>query len=151
MAVGGLKCILHAEDDENDRFLFQKACEETGLKHLVQWLEDGKAVTAYLSAAAAGTDPLRYPLPSLLVMDLKMPRMDGLEVLAWIRQHEVLKPLPVVMLSNSSMPADIVTGYRLGANAYLMKPGDYLRLLDVARFIQTWLDLCEPAFGLENG
>jgi CheY-like chemotaxis protein len=151
MAVEGLKCIVHAEDDEGERLLFRYACERAGLKYFVQSLQDGKQVRDYLSTAAQRSDPLAFPLPSLVVMDLKMSKLNGLEVLAWIRQHEVLRPLSVLILSNSSMPADILTSYKMGANAYLTKPPDFDQLVEVAQFIRLWLQLCAPAFGLEAG
>src|SRR5207237_5041379 len=93
----------------------------------------------YLQGAGKFADRKQFPLPSLILLDLKLPHVMGLDVLKWIRQESGL-PLAVVMLTASGEDADIATAYRLGANGFLVKPSEVSKLVDMAKAINDfWL------------
>jgi len=136
--------ILLAEDDPNDVLLIQRAFQRTHLANPVQVVHDGEEALAYLSGQGAFADRERHPLPVLLLMDLKMPRKTGLEVLAWLRQQPGLKRLPVIVLTSSNQSPDINRAYELGANSYLVKPAGFDSLLELVKNLDVyWLILNE--------
>lgn len=145
-----MRSILYVDDDSNDRLFFSTACEEAGLKHEVKLAEDGEQAKRYLVQAITGRDPKGHPLPELVVMDIKMPQMTGLEVLAWLRGQKALQPLPVIMFSSSAVPGDIVKSYRLGANAFVTKPCDFAQMVEVAAFVGQWLKMVRHPLGPES-
>ena len=118
-----MKPILYVEDDSNDVLFFEHAVKKTGLSQPVQVACDGKDAMDYLKGTAAFANREKFPLPCLVLLDLKSQRVTGLEVLKWIRQESGL-PLVVVVLTASGHNADVTAAYRLGANAYLIKPTD---------------------------
>jgi CheY-like chemotaxis protein len=96
----------------------------------------------YLRGDGPFADREKHPLPDLLLLDLKMPRKNGFEVLEWVRQQPGLKRLPVVVLTSSMQDLDINRAYELGANTYLVKPANYEALVDLVKtLIQYWLTL----------
>lgn len=115
--------VLVAEDDEIDAFLLERAFSKAGLKVPLKFVRDGQEAVDYLAAESA-TAGLADSLPVLLLLDLKMPRLDGFDVLKWLRQHPSLKRLSVVVFSSSNEPHDINLAYDLGANSYAVKPSD---------------------------
>jgi CheY-like chemotaxis protein len=136
--------ILLAEDDPNDVLLIQRAFQRTHLANPVQVVRDGEEALAYLSGQGAFADRERHPLPVLMLMDLKMPRKTGLEVLAWLRQQPGLKRLPVIVLTSSNQSPDINRAYELGANSYLVKPAGFDSLLELVKNLDMyWLILNE--------
>ena len=133
-----------AEDDPNDVLLIQRAFQRTHLANPVQVVRDGEEALAYLSGQGAFADRERHPLPVLMLMDLKMPRKTGLEVLAWLRQQPGLKRLPVIVLTSSNQSPDINRAYELGANSYLVKPAGFDSLLELVKNLDMyWLILNE--------
>jgi CheY-like chemotaxis protein len=90
----------------------------------------------YLSGAGPFADRQKHPLPCLVLLDLKFPKLNGLEVLAWIRQQSSLKKLVVVMFSSSSQPADVDRAYELGANSYIQKPAGVEHTLEIAQLLK---------------
>ena len=136
--------ILLAEDDPNDVLLIQRAFQRTHLANPVQVVRDGEEALAYLSGQGAFADRELHPLPVLMLMDLKMPRKTGLEVLAWLRQQPGLKRLPVIALTSSNQSPDINRAYELGANSYLVKPAGFDSLLELVKNLDMyWLILNE--------
>lgn len=125
------RTILLVEDDPNDVFLLQRAFRKAKLEQEVQVVADGDAAVAYLAGQGVFADRERYPLPTLILLDLKLPRRSGLEVLGWLRQQAELKRLPVVMLSSSNEMIDIDRAYDLGVNSYLVKPTTFQVLLEM--------------------
>lgn len=111
-----LPVILLAEDSINDRDLALAALSESGLQNEVVWLEDGQRVLDYLAAPPEGRQH------AVLLLDLKMPKVDGLQVLAQLKSDDKLRTLPVVMLTSSREERDVVKSYDLGVNAYVVKP-----------------------------
>jgi len=136
--------ILLAEDDPNDVLLIRRAFERNHVANPVQVVRDGEEALAYLSGQAPFADRQRHPLPVLMLMDLKMPRKSGLEVLEWVRQQPGLKRLPIIVLTSSNQSPDINRAYELGANSYLVKPAGFDSLLDLVKNLDMyWLILNE--------
>jgi len=134
--------VLLVEDDVNEVFLMQRAFQKAGLKNPLHVARDGQEAIDYLSHQGQFSDTTRYPSPSLMLLDLKMPRKNGFEVLEWLRQQPGLKPLIVLVLSSSSLIADINRAYDLGANSYLVKPGDFDTLIQLVKTLDAyWLTL----------
>jgi len=136
--------ILLVEDDPNDIFLIQRAFRRINLANPIQVVQDGEAAVLYLSGQETYADRDRYPFPILVLLDLKLPRRSGLEVLEWLRQQPKLKRLPVVVLTSSRENSDLNRAYDLGANSYLVKPVAFDGLLEMVRSLnQYWLILNE--------
>ena len=136
--------VLLADDDPNDVFLLQRAFQKTNIANPLQVVHDGEEAMAYLSGQAQYADRQRHPLPVLLLLDLKMPRKSGFEVLRWLRQQSVLKRLPVVVLTSSNQNPDINKAFDLGANSYIVKPGGFDSLVEMVKNLNLyWLILNE--------
>lgn len=136
--------ILLVEDNPKDVLLIQRACRKANLDNPLQVVEDGEAAIGYLSGKQPYSDRDRYPLPVLILLDLKLPRKSGTEVLAWLRQQPELKRLPVVVLTSSKEYADINRVYDLGANAYIAKPVAFDNLVEIVKTLNMhWLILNE--------
>ncbi len=117
--------VLLVEDDINDIFLVKRAFKMARLENPLQVVTDGEEATHYLSGHGKYADRAVYPLPKLIVMDIKMPRMSGFDVLEWIKHDGRLRRIPVVIVSSSDRANDIDRAYELGANAYMVKPVNY--------------------------
>ena len=130
--------ILAAEDEETERFLLKIAFERTGLPNPLVTVGDGKEAVDYLAGHAPYTDRAIHPLPALLLLDLKMPRMNGFDVLAWLAARPEFRDLPVAVLSSSPDESDIARARQMGACAYFVKPHD---LSDLVKIIQSLPDL----------
>lgn len=136
--------ILLAEDSVNDKDLALAALSESGLANEVVWLENGQLVLDYLLCEGeyAGRTPT---LPAVLLLDLKMPKVDGLEVLQRLKSHPALRVLPIVMLTSSSEERDVVKSYDLGVNAYVVKPVGYPEFVRALRDLGVfWAVLNHP-------
>jgi CheY-like chemotaxis protein len=114
--------ILVAEDDAADAYFLQRAFKRAGIPVTLTFVRDGQQVMDYLRGEGPFADRAAHPMPQLLLLDLKMPRRDGFDVLEWIRNEPAFKDLMVVIFSSSEEPRDIGRAYRLGANEYLVKP-----------------------------
>ena len=117
--------VLLVEDDLNDIFLVKRAFKMAQLANPLQVVTDGEEATHYLGGHGKYADRSVYPLPKLIVMDIKMPRMTGFDVLEWIKHDGTLRRVPVVIVSSSDRSEDIDRAYELGANAYMIKPVDF--------------------------
>jgi CheY-like chemotaxis protein len=117
--------VLLVEDELNDVFLVKRAFKRANLTSPLQVVTDGVEAVQYLIGEGKYADRRIYPMPRLIVMDLKMPRKSGLEVLEWLKKDGDLKRIPVVIVSSSENVADINRAYELGANAYMVKPVDF--------------------------
>lgn len=137
--------ILHVEDDPNDIVLLQRAFQKLHKAVNIRNVSNGEEALHYLRGENEFSDRQQFPLPSLMLLDLKLPRKTGLEVLQWLRsQSAPLRRLPVVVLTSSSQPVDINCAYESGANAYMVKPVGFEELFNVVKVLgQYWLSLSE--------
>ncbi|MCK5561769.1 MAG: response regulator [Thermoplasmata archaeon] len=136
--------ILLIEDDPNDVILIRRAFEKGHIDNPVQVVENGEVAIFYLDGEGEYSNREQYPLPSLILLDLKLPRKTGHEILAWVRRQPKLKRIPIVVLSGSKQSDDINHAYDLGVNSYLIKPIYYMNLLEMIKIINLyWLNLNE--------
>lgn len=134
--------ILLVEDDRNDVFFLRYAFEAAGIRNPVQLAIDGQQAIDYLAGHGSYADRQRFPIPCLVLLDLKLPVRMGMEVLEWIHEHEELRNLLVVVLTSSSNTDDVDRSYQLGARSYLVKPLSVDRRLAMARLIKEyWLEM----------
>ena len=133
--------ILLVEDNPDDVFFMQRACKSVGLKNPVHVAEDGDKAIEYLSGSGAFADRGAYPLPCVTLLDLKLPGKSGLDVLGWLRERPEFTTRVVIVLTTSREPRDIREAYRLGANAYLVKPTSPTALAEIVAAIKSfWID-----------
>ena len=128
--------ILYAEDEANDIFFLELALETAGSPCTLHSVLDGAQAIEYLSGQGSYADRTRHPLPSLILLDINMPKKSGLEVLEWIRQEHRFKSLPVVILTSSSRTEDKEKANQLGADDYLLKPSDPRKLVELVKSLQ---------------
>jgi CheY-like chemotaxis protein len=114
--------ILHVENEADDVFIVQRAMKKAGIVNPTAHVENGELAVDYLSGCIPITDKTENRLPVLVLLDLSMPRMGGIEVLRWIRSQPIIKRIIVVVLTSSNNQTDIATAYENGANGYLVKP-----------------------------
>ena len=133
--------ILLVEDDDNDAFFLERALKKAGIPTPVERVGDGREALDYFQGRMDFGDGNNLPLPRLVLLDLKLPHMMGLEVLKWIRGQAQFSSIIVLVLSASQYPTDIADAQRYGANAYLVKPSNLNQLDLVARTIaDSWLN-----------
>jgi CheY-like chemotaxis protein len=133
--------ILIAEDNEDDARLLQMAIRSLGINNPVLLLDDGAKIIDYLKGRGEYQDRKAFPFPSVLFLDLKLPRISGFEVLRWLKEHPKCSIIPVTIFSSSGVEADIQKAYELGANAYFVKPAtfeDLKRMLQSAFEFWSW-------------
>lgn len=130
--------ILLAEDDEDHAFLAQRAFKQAGLLNPIYLVEDGEQVVAYLKGEGKYSNRDEFPLPSLLLLDLKMPNKNGFEVLEWLRSQPGLSTLRVIVLTSSGATADINRAYQLGANSFLTKPLDFRDFVQLSASVKGY-------------
>lgn len=134
--------ILLAEDDPNDTLLIKRAFQKAGFGSLLKTVTSGKQAIDYVAGVGEYADRGRFPLPFLLLLDLKMPGTNGFEVLTWIRSQPDLKRLLVVVLTSSNLQTDVDRAYELGANSYLVKPIEFGQMVNmIQRFEAYWTEL----------
>jgi CheY-like chemotaxis protein len=140
------RAILLVEDDENDVLVMTMALKKVGLTGPIRVAGDGREAQDYLSGAGKFADRDEYPLPYVVLLDLKLPRVPGLEVLKWLRERPEFDPTIVLVLTSSPMPEDIERAYHLRANAYLVKPAGLEKLFLMAQAIKDfWFVQNHPA------
>jgi CheY-like chemotaxis protein len=136
MGFRGIPAVLLAEDSENDVLMFRRAARRAKFSQPVHVVTNGEEVVAYLKGEGEFRDRAQYPLPGLVLLDLKMPRMNGFEVLQWVRSQPQFAALQVVVLSSSDEIRDINRAYQLGANSFLVKPlsfDEFVGMLEALR------------------
>jgi CheY-like chemotaxis protein len=145
MTMSNKPCLLVADDDSGDLFLLRRAFRRAALDCEILEVHDGEQAVQYLSGIPPYDDRLRHPIPSLLVLDVKMPKMNGFDVLAWLGGRPYLEHLPVVMLSGSCLQDDAAAALHLGARDYLVKPADVNKMIELARELyHRWLAPVAP-------
>ena len=136
--------ILHVEDNEDDQFFLKRACEAAGIQNTIHSLDDGQKAIDYLSSQGPYADRQQYTTPCLVILDLKLPKVHGLEVLKWIRAHKEFKSIVVVILSSSPLRNDVDTAYDAGVNSFIVKPLTSDQMTNIARLIKEyWLETNE--------
>jgi CheY-like chemotaxis protein len=137
--------ILLVEDEENDATLVKMAFEKNGITNPVQWVNDGLEAVAYLNGNGAYANRELFPFPEVLILDLKMPRMTGLELLAWLREHPEFRVIPTIIMSSSRQDPDVEKAYNLGANSYMIKPSSFEELARVVKLAhEYWAASVKP-------
>src|SRR5215831_11148176 len=136
----GCATVLLAEDDPDDVLLTQIAFERARLVNPLQVVRDGEEAIAYLKGEGDFADRTRFPFPILLLLDLKMPKVDGFQVLAWLKSQPQGLQLPVAIMTSSDQDPDINRAHGLGADSYLIKPPNAMTLLELVQRIHGhWL------------
>jgi CheY-like chemotaxis protein len=141
--TNGDATILVVEDDPDDRDLLARAFRKAGVAMPLRFAVDGDEAVAYLGTAV---DDLPESGPAVILLDLKLPRRSGFEVLEWVKGHPVLRRVPVIILTSSREDVDLRRAYDLGANSYLVKPArpeDLLRMVE--QIHAYWLGLNQAA------
>ncbi|HKQ29915.1 MAG TPA: response regulator [Burkholderiales bacterium] len=140
----GNKVILLVEDNPDDEALTLRALKSNNIHNEVVVARDGVQAIDYLFATGAHAGRNKTDLPAVALLDLKLPKLDGLEVLRRIRDNALTSMLPVVILTSSKEEQDVINGYRLGCNSYVRKPVDFDEFLQAARQLGLyWLLLNE--------
>ena len=135
-----MKTILQVEDDPNDVFFLQRAMKKAGVTNPIHAVGDGREAIEYLTGAGQYADREKYPFPCLVLLDLKLPHVMGLDVLSWIRKQPGTRLAVVVMLTASALEDDVAAAYSLGANAFLRKPTEASELESMVKAIRDfWL------------
>jgi CheY-like chemotaxis protein len=134
------RTILVLEDDENDALLLQRALRQANLANPIHVVRNGEEAIALLSAGEAQGQQSR---PGLIITDLKMPLVDGLEFLKWLRHHEPLRTVPLLVLTSSTAESDFVCAYGFGANSYMVKPRTLEELEKLGKVIREYWERCE--------
>ena len=140
------RSILVVEDDENDVMFVKMAMKRSGVTNPIQVVTDGQQALDYFQGSGKFANRSQFPIPYLVLLDLKLPFVMGLDVLAWIREQAELKSTIVIVLTSSRHTEDIRMAYQLGANAYLVKPADLDALEEMMRTLKGfWLTQNVPS------
>ena len=138
------RTILLAEDNPDDVLLIQRAFRKARLPYPLHQVGNGEEAINYLDGKGIYANRQQHPLPGLLLLDLKLPRTSGMEVLAWLKAQPGLAQLPVVVFTSSREDTDIQRAYELGANSYLVKPVSFDALLEMVQTLGLyWLQFNE--------
>ncbi|HUR45300.1 MAG TPA: response regulator [Candidatus Saccharimonadales bacterium] len=142
-----IRTILLVEDNEDDVFLMQQSIRKAQITNPLQIVEDGREVLNYLQGFGKFKDRTEFPLPFLILLDLKLPLLSGLEVLRWIRERPEFETILVVVLTASQEERDVDSAYRMGANSYLVKPPSVEKLDEMTKSLgDYWLAKNVPPF-----
>jgi two-component system response regulator len=138
--------IVIAEDDADDRYLFQTAFAEKGIRDSILFVHDGVELLQYLEELFNSNENSEQNLPYFILLDLNMPKKDGKEVLGSIKQHPVLKKIPVIVFTTTKNEQEINRCYELGANTYIVKPSSFDSLMHVLQGIRDyWFNIASVA------
>lgn len=135
--------ILVAEDNEDDAFILQTALKKIGIQNPVQICRNGQDVIDYLKGEGSYADRAQFPFPRLMLIDLKMPVVTGLDVLRWLKGNEECSVVPTVVLTSSKHEEDVDNAYKLGANAYMVKPGRMEQFEKALMLIDEFWNACQ--------
>ena len=140
-----MKTLLIVEDSEDDVFFLRRALKSVGISGSVHVANDGQEAIDYMAGKGKFADRHKYPLPSLILLDLKLPKVDGLEVLGAVKGDPRTRAIPVVMLTSSREESDLVRSYELGVNAFVVKPVGFKEFFDAIQDLGVfWAVLNEP-------
>ena len=145
----GSKFILLVEDNPDDDALTLRALRKNNITNEVVVARDGVEALDFLFSTGAYNGRDSHEMPALVLLDLKLPKVDGLEVLRRARSSDLTRRLPVVVLTSSREEGDISNSYQLGASSYIVKPVDFLKFMEIIRTVgQYWLTMNEPPPGI---
>lgn len=130
--------ILLVEDNPMDVELTVRAFKRSRMENPILIVRDGQEALDYMHRRGAYADPAASPVPGLILLDIRLPRVDGLAVLRALKSHPVYRPIPVVMLTTSRDDSDVIKSYDLGANSYIVKPVDFDKFLEVIGRIELY-------------
>jgi len=130
--------ILLVEDDENDALLVQRAVRKNLITNPIHWMRDGLEALDYLKGIGKYADRQKFSFPEVIILDLKMPRMNGLELLAWIKENPEYRVIPTIVMSSSRLDEDVARSYLLGANTFMVKPSDFDVLAKMIKTIHEY-------------
>jgi CheY-like chemotaxis protein len=140
-----IKTVLLVEDDASDIFMVKMACERAGVAQLLQIVTDGEMAIDYLSGKGAYADRTAFPLPSLIFLDIHIPKQSGFDILKLVRAKPGLKKIPVIMLSSSTLPVDVDRAYQFGVTSYVQKIPNQTEFCQAIRVVLNyWLKLNAP-------
>jgi CheY-like chemotaxis protein len=143
--MGAGKTILQVEDEEHDVMFLRYALQQAHVNNPLAVVRDGREAMEYLKGEGKFGDRQAYPLPALVLLDLRLPGLPGLEVLRWMREQPDFAKLPVLVFSSSDQDADVDGAYRLGANGYIVKPSAPGQLVEIMRLVKKyWLEKDGP-------
>ena len=131
-------CILQVEDDEADVFLLQYAFRQANISNPVSVVSSAQEALEYLSGLGRFADRRAFPFPNLVLLDLKLPDQNGLDVLRWMRRQSPLKNTVVIVLTSSNLAADVERAYQCGVNSYAVKTADNEKRLEFALRLKGW-------------
>lgn len=143
--------ILMADDSEEDRFFVQRALDSSGFGTFFFGVKDGQEAIDYLRAIGPFADRKAHPFPNVLLLDLKMPRLGGFDVLKWLGAHPECKVIPTIIFSSSAMESDVHQSYVLGANAFIVKPTSPGELRELIQLTYNFWSRCETPPPPPNG
>jgi CheY-like chemotaxis protein len=130
--------ILVAEDNEDEIALLKLAFKKAEFNGPIHFVRDGHAAVDYLEGRNGYADRQQFPFPKVIVSDLKMPRVSGLELLQWLRNHPKCHIIPAILLSGSGLESDIEKAYKLGANTYFQKPGGFQAMVELLAKLKSY-------------
>ncbi len=135
--------VLLVEDDEHDIYFARQAMAQVAGGHVLHAVHDGAEATEYLLGENQFADRVRYPLPNVILTDLKMPGMDGFDLLRWLRTHQTYAIIPSIVYSSSADERDVRRAYHEGANAYIQKPHKVSELATMFKALYEFWSRCE--------
>lgn len=139
----GRLVILLVEDDDNDIYFVRKATEASEGGHTVSGVHDGDEAIRYLTGQGQFSDREKFPLPNVVLTDLKMPNMDGFELLRWLRSNPRYGIIPTIVYSSSHLEKDVREAYCLGANSFITKPLRLSEMVELLHVMYAYWSRCE--------
>jgi len=137
------RLILIVEDDKDDIDLLTAAIRRANVPNPVKVVADGEEAIKYLEGDGLFEDRIAYPFPGTLFLDLKLPKLNGFDVLQWLKEHEECKVIPVMVLTASAIERDVTRAYQMGANSFMVKPSSLGRLTELVDLAFRFWSMCE--------
>lgn len=132
--------ILLVDDSDNDLSLLRNAFRAANFQAALRMVSNGEEAISYLQGGGEYADRSQFPMPTVMLLDLKMPMKDGFEVLTWVREQPILRRLSVIILTASARTEDVTQAFDLGANSYLVKPAAMSSLIAMVCCLRDWLE-----------
>jgi CheY-like chemotaxis protein len=136
------KLVLVVEDSEEDFELLKIAIRKGKVSTRIEWVKDGQEAIDYLRGSGKYGNREAYPFPGMLFLDIKLPKLNGFDVLKWLKEHEECKVIPVMVLTSSAMENDVMRAYQLGTNCYMVKPNTLDTLVEMVDLSFRFWGMC---------